>query len=64
MKKLCTAELTNWDTRLNKSEVDGSPRFGRLVASTPKGAWEKEQHHQRRDCGWDAVIDHHELDSA
>ncbi len=42
-----TAELTNWGTRLNKSEVDGSPRFGRLVASTPKGAWEKEQHHQR-----------------
>jgi len=42
-----TAELTNWGKRLNRSEVDGSPRFGRLVASTPKGAWEKEQHHQR-----------------
>ena len=41
-----TAELTNWGTRLSKSKVDGSPRFGRLVASTPKDAWEKE-HHQR-----------------
>jgi len=42
-----TAELTNWGKRLNKSEVDGSPRFGRFLAFTPKGAWEKEQHHQR-----------------
>ena len=24
-----TAELTNWGKRLKKSEVDGSPRFGR-----------------------------------